>query len=66
MLNNFLRDIYKSKIVHQELLNKNLLNWSISSNSLVKNFKFDNFDKALTFATFAESILREKHIVSKM
>lgn len=66
MLNNFLRDLYKSKIVHPEILTKNLVNWKVSNNSLLKTYKFDNFDQALKFATFAESLLREKQILSKM
>jgi hypothetical protein len=66
MLNNFLRDLYKSKVVNPEFLKKNLKNWNISSNSLVKSFVFPDFQKAVTFATFAEGHLREMQIQSQM
>jgi pterin-4a-carbinolamine dehydratase len=66
MFNNFLRDLYKSKVVHPDLLQKNLRNWNISTNTLTKTFVFSDFKKAMTFATFAEGHLREKQIQSQM
>ncbi len=66
MLNSFLRDVYKSKVLSAEFLQKNLSNWKITQNTLTKTFVFTDFKRAMTFATLAEGRLKEKQVQSKM
>lgn len=66
MLNNYLRNVYKSKVVSKETLNKNLKNWRISNNHLSRTFHFDNFDGAMQFVTIAGQYLKNHQIEGKM
>ena len=66
MLNNFLRDIYKSKVISSDLLRKTLSTWKITDSSLSKTFVFEDFEKAMTFSSLAAKYVKIYQINSEM
>ena len=66
MLNNFLRDAYKLKVVSKEVLQNKLQNWKISQSHLSKTFLFEDFNHAMQFTTIAGEFLKEHKIDAKV
>ena len=66
MLNSFLRDIYKSKVLSRGVFERNLNNWRIGENTLTKTFQFQDFRHAVTFVTFAGEYLNQYGVNAKV
>lgn len=66
MLNQYLRNIYKSKVVNRQMFENNLKNWKIEENSLSKTFRFEEFKTAMTFVSCATEYLQQYGINAQM
>ncbi len=66
MLNNFLRETYRSKILSRQILEKNLPCWTVNEGSLTKVFKFEDFRCAMNFISITGEYVSEKNVNASM
>lgn len=66
MINEFLKNAYKLKVVNPQILNHNLKNWDVAQNHLRKTFTFGSFQQAMTFMSLASQYAEDHQIIANV